>query len=169
MLVQQNHELQLQASGATKSEEAHKSTTVFLQAQVNILKQKLEHKKRKHQDTLGRLQAESQAQIKELQAENRTLTQQLNQASTELAHFHLLNKKVHLKDNPNYEDRVRQLLADLESQSNDHIKELNAVHDQYRAQAAEDITLREKVKQQSNEASTARDRERELRMQLTKV
>ena len=53
---------------------------------------------------------------------------------------------MHLHDNPNYEDRVRQLLADLESTSNDHIKELNEVHDAYRAGAAEGITLREKFK-----------------------
>ena len=41
----------------------------------------------------------------------------------------MLNKKVYLGDNPNYDDRVRQLLADLELKSNDHIKELNQVHE----------------------------------------
>ena len=63
----------------------------------------------------------------------------------------MLNKKVHLGDNPNYDDRVRQLLSDLEDQSNSHIKELNDVHETYRSMTAENSTLREKFVQHEKE------------------
>ena len=55
VLVQQNHDLQIQAAESIRNEEAHKQNNFYLQAQVNILKQKMAHKKAKHQDTLDQL------------------------------------------------------------------------------------------------------------------
>ena len=81
----------------------------------------------------------------------------------------MLNKKVHLGDNPNYDDRVRQLLADLEEQSNSHIKELNEVHETYRLMAAENTTLKEKFAQHERERQSVAKRERDLRMVITKL
>ena len=44
---------------------------------------------------------------------------------------------MYLEDSPKYEDRVRQLLAHLEKKTNEHIDELNDVHDKYRNMGVE--------------------------------
>ncbi len=42
------------------------------------------------------------------------------------------DRRVYLQDNPDYEDRVRILLHDLELESKKHVFELNSVHESYR-------------------------------------
>ena len=45
----------MSANEAIRNEESHKQNVIYLQTELNILKQKILHKKQKHQDTLMKL------------------------------------------------------------------------------------------------------------------
>jgi hypothetical protein len=44
----------------------------------------------------------------------------------------MMHKRVNLKDRPDYEDRVSQLLGELETKTKDHLAEISSIHDHYR-------------------------------------
>ena len=70
------------------------------------------------------------------------------------------SKSVHLGDNPDYDDRVRQLLSDLEEQSKNHIRELNDLHEHYRGQMFENGKLVEVINKLQRENRQAYNNER---------
>ena len=55
--------------------------------------------------------------------------------------------KVCLQDNPDYEDRVRTLLVDLEEQSKSHLRELNTANENYRQTLIQNAMLQRTVQE----------------------
>ena len=57
----------------------------------------------------------------------------------------LAKGRVSLQDNPDYEDRVRTLLIDLEEQSKCHLGELHHAHENYRQALVHNARLQKAV------------------------
>ena len=54
-----------------------------------------------------------------------------------------LNEVVSVSGGDQFNDKIRQLLLDLEDKSRDHIEELNQVHQFYRDQAVQNSIMKE--------------------------
>ena len=68
-----------------------------------------------------------------------------------------------------YQDRIKALLSELEGKTEEHIAELNKVHDQYRSMQVENSQLREQQKMHDYEVDRIMDSERDARHQLSKL
>ena len=63
----------------------HKQNCYFLQAEVSLLKQKLSHKKQKHQNEMEQLESQFSKKHKTLMKENGQLKDELFKVSQDLA------------------------------------------------------------------------------------
>ena len=77
--------------------------------------------------------------------------------------------EVNLEEHPDYDDRVRQLLIDLERQSKEHILELNKVQQEYHQYVVRSKEMEERCKTYQSDAERAIQSEREVRRELQRA
>ena len=76
---------------------------------------------------------------------------------------------MNLEEHPDYDDRVRQLLIDLERQSKEHILELNKVQQEYHQYVVRSKEMEERCKTYQSDAERAIQSEREVRRELQRA
>jgi TolA-binding protein len=80
-----------------------------------------------------------------------------------------LTETIDFQQEPKHEDRVSKLLGDLEKQSQDHIKQINDLHGQYRHYVNRTKELEEKCKAYQKDAQMAIESERIQRKELKRL
>ena len=97
------------------------------------------------------LTLDHQSKCKQLAEEAHFLREQLAQADAALAAKESEQRRVHLVDQPDYEDRVRALLNDMETMTRSHQRTMAAVQDKLAVAHATNDQLREQLHRQQQD------------------
>ncbi|CDW74649.1 UNKNOWN [Stylonychia lemnae] len=164
----QNQQLLQQVQGQQRNQEQFQSQYQQMQQQLSQIQQKMTKKILKRETKIDEMTDQNAKEVRKLQKELQILQQQNKEIEFEL-YSYKKQGQVSMQDQTIYEERIKQLLLDLETQSKKYINEVNGLHDYYRQFVNRSSELEEKIRIYQQDCESAVSNEREIRKENVRV